>query len=81
MKLFCDFFESRNKKSDQRNFVKLSTSYICDKIDNETPVIFLLPPPELHLLIEPVHKIYGSLESLWPESKNWLKLCDVKKDY
>ena len=28
---------------------------LCDNIDNETPVIFLLTPPELHLHIEPVN--------------------------
>ena len=46
----------------------------------ETPDIFLLPPPEVHLLIGPVDKMYAAIESLWPDSKNWLKLCNVKKE-
>ena len=36
--------------------------------------------PELHLLIGPVNKMYAAIESLWPDSKNWLKSCNVKKE-
>ena len=35
---------------------------------------------ELHLLIGPVNKMYAAIESLWPDSKNWLKSCNVKKE-
>ena len=38
-----------------------------------------LPPPELYLLIGPVNKMHAALESLWPDSKKCLKLCNVKK--
>ena len=24
--------------------------------------------------------MYAAIESLWPDSKNWLKLCNVKKE-
>ena len=45
-------------------------------------VIFLFPPPELHLLVGPVNKMYAALESLWPGSNNWLKSCIFKiEDY
>ena len=37
-------------------------------------------PPELLLLIGPVNKMYGALESLWPDRINWLKLCNIKKE-
>ena len=83
MSLFWDLFESRNEKSEANKFGNvIQPSILCDNIDNETPVIFLLPPPELHLLIGPVNKMYAALESLWSDSRNWLKLCNVKnKDY
>ena len=53
---------------------------ICDDIENDTPVICIIPPPELHLLIGPVNKLYESLESKWPDSEEWLKVCNVKKE-
>ena len=65
MSLFWDLFESRNEKSEANKFGNvIQPSILCDNIDNETPVIFLLPPPELHLLIGPVNKMYAALESL-----------------
>ena len=71
MNLFWDFFESRNEKSEAKKFGNvIHPPILCDNIDNETPVIFLLPQPVLHLLIEPVNKMYAALESLWPDSKN-----------
>ena len=53
---------------------------MCDDEDNNTPVICLLPPPELHLLIGPVNKMYNALETIWPDSEEWLKSCSVKKE-
>ena len=81
MNLFWDFFESRNEKSEAKKFGNvIHPPILCDNIDNETTVIFLVPPPELNLLIGPVNKMYAALESFWPDSKNWLKLCNVKKE-
>ena len=85
MNLFWDLFESRNEKLKAKKFGNvIHPPILCDNIDNETPVIFLLPKPELHLLIGLVNKMYAALESflesLWPDSKNWLKLCNVKKE-
>ena len=47
---------------------------------NDTPVICLLPPPELHRFIGPVNKMYTELEAVWPESEDLLKACNVKKE-
>ena len=81
MKLFLDFFDSRNKKSEAKNFGNIiHTPIICDNIDEVAPVILLTPPPELHLLIGQVKKLFTALESVWPESENWLKNCNVKKE-
>ena len=81
MNLFWDFSESRNKKSEAKKFGNINhPTIICDNIDDTTPVISLFPPPELHLLIGPVNKLYTALESVWPESENWLKSCNVKKE-
>ena len=81
MNLFWDFFEFRNEKLEAKKFGNVIHPLILsDNIDNETPVSFLLPPPELHLFIEPVDKMHAALESFWLDSKNWLKICNFKNE-
>ena len=81
MNMFWDFFDSRKQKKDAKNFGNVvHLPIICDDIENHAPVISLIPPPELHLLIGPVNKLYYSLENEWPESEAWLKSCNVKKE-
>ena len=81
MKLFWDFFESRSEKKDAKHFGNvIHLSIVCHDQDDDTPVICLLPPQELHLLIGPVNKMYNALEAIWPQSVDWLKACTVKKE-
>jgi len=81
MNLFWDFFDSRKEEKDTKHFRDvIHPPIICDDIENDTPVICLIPPPELYLLIEPVNKLDSSLENEWPGSETWLKACNIKKD-
>ena len=80
MKLFWDFFESKKDKKDAKHFGNvIHPPIICDNIDDDTSVICLIPPPELHLLIGPVNKLYTALDDEWQECELWLKECNVKK--
>ena len=45
--------------------------------DDETPLILMVPPPELHLLIGPVNTLHSAM--CGNESERWLSLCNVKK--
>ena len=47
--------------------------------NRETPIILVVPPPELHLLIGPVNTLYDALNKVWSESESWLSKCNVKK--
>ena len=81
MKLFFDFFDSRKDKKDAKYYGNvIHPPMICDDVSDNTPVICVIPPPELHLLIGPVNKMSTELESLWPASEEWLKSCNVKKE-
>ena len=48
--------------------------------DNNTPIICLFSPPELHLLIGPFNKIYIELEVISSQIVDWQKACNVKKE-
>ena len=39
--------------------------------ENETRVIDIIPPPELHLLIGVVNHLFGGLKTAWPFAENW----------
>ena len=70
MKLFWNFYESQSEKKDPKIFgYIIHPSILCDEEDNNTPVICLLPPPESHLLIGPVNKMYNALETIWSDSE------------
>ena len=51
-------------------------------VDDSTPVITIVPPPELHLLLGPVNHLFKGMEKVWSNSDDWLKSCFIKKsDY
>ena len=81
MNLFWDFFDSKKDKKEAKNYGNvIHPPIICDNIEDDTPVICVIPPPELHLLMGTVNKMYTSLEQEWPESEEWLDACNVKKE-
>ena len=83
--LFWDYFQANTDKKEAKNYgnvIHPPIISISDNFDDNTPVIEVLPPPELHLLIGPVNTLYDGLEKVWPQSEDWLKICNVKKtDY
>ena len=80
MKLFWDFFESNTGVDEAKKYGNvIHPPIVSGNIDDVTPVIRVLPPPELHLLIGPVNTMYGAMEKIWPESELWLNSCNVKK--
>ena len=80
MNLFFDFFEADCDKKSAKNYGNVIHSpMISDDLD-DTPVIEIIPPPELHLLTGPVNKMYSEMEAVWPAEEEWSKACNVKKE-
>ena len=81
MNLFWNWFDSRSDKKDAKKFGNvIHPPILSDHDSNDTPVITILPPPELHLLMGPVNKMYTELENAWPQSELWLEACNIKKE-
>ena len=75
---FRDAYVSKDKAKDYGNVVNEPLV----KGDDNTPVIHVIPPPELHLMLGPVNHMYDELSKIWLESERWLAACNVKKtDY
>ena len=49
-------------------------------IDESTPIILLVLPPELHLLLGPVNKMYSELIGIWPQGEEWSKKLYIKRE-
>ena len=47
---------------------------------DDEAIFKLIPPPELHILLGTVTKMYKELEKRWPEVDQWLNMCHVQKD-
>ena len=47
--------------------------------DDETTILEVIPPSELHLLTGPVNTLYEGLNKVWKGSEQWLSACNVKK--
>ena len=82
MSLFWDFFESGCDASDAKHYGNVvHPPMISDDAGvDSTPVIHVIPPPELHLMTGPVNTMFNGLEAVDDaKSKEWLKSCNVKK--
>ena len=48
--------------------------------DESTPIILLVPPPELHLLMGSVNTLYGELLKISPDCNGWSQQLHVKRE-
>ena len=75
MDLFWKFWESEADLSDAKkygNVIHPTMFASSNIIDESTPIICALPPPELHLLIGPVNTLYKELSRRWDGTGEWI---------
>ena len=77
--LFFNFKDANAKRGDAAKYGNVIHLPLIDTIPRDTPVIEIIPPPELHLLLGPTNKMYSSLENVWPALEGWLQSIHVKK--
>lgn len=50
-------------------------------VDEMTPMLEIIPPPELHLLTGPVNTLYKSLAEKWGDGcEQWINECNVMRE-
>jgi len=78
--LFWSFYDSNEEKTGAKKYGNAIHPSIVTGSSEQT-VLDVIPPPELHLLIGSVAKVFTSLESASPEtSAQWLRECHIQKD-
>jgi hypothetical protein len=46
----------------------------------DTKILDLIPPPELHLMIGPVNTLFNSMAKVWPDALQWAENCHVIRE-
>ena len=83
MGLFWKYFEARAKRKDASDYGNaIHPNIFADNphIDENTPVILLVPPPELHLMLGPVNKMFDELLKVWPQAEKWSDILHIKRE-
>ena len=76
--LYRDFRDSFVSNDKAKHFGNVTHPPLIQG-DDATPVIHVIPPPELHLMLGPVNHLYNELSKVWAQSERWLNSCNVKK--
>ena len=80
--LFWSYYDARADKSKAKEFGNVVHPCMIRVVDESTPVLLVVPPPELHLMMGTVNHLFHNLEKVWPGATAWLDTCHVKRgDY
>ena len=76
--LFWSYYDTRADKSKAKEFGNVVHPCMIRVVDESTPVLLVVPPPELHLMMGTVSHLFNNLEKVWPGATAWLDTCHVK---
>ena len=68
-KLFCSYFDAQVDKSKAKDYGNVVHLPLINIQDDTTPVVHLVPPPELHLMLVPVNTLFEEISKVWPGSE------------
>lgn len=77
---FEAFGRSHGRSIDARNCNNVVRQPIELCRDLSTPILQVLPPPELHLLTGPVNTLFNALQNEWPDCMEWAAACHVMRE-
>ena len=83
MDQFWSYFEAKATKKNAKEFGNVihTNVFSSGNVDPSTLIILLVPPPELHLMMGPVNKMFDALSNLSEEvSEEWIKRLNIKRE-
>ena len=82
MDLFWNFFDARAAKKDAKIYGNVihPNVFASTSLNEDTPIILLCPPPQLHLLLGPLNVLYDELSKTWPQCEEWIKNLHIKRE-
>ncbi len=67
---FWSYFDAGAQKNKAKEFGNVTHHPIPSSFeDSNLPILFILPPPELHLLTGPVNTMYTDMKEIWLDSE------------
>ena len=68
-KLLWSYFDAQVDKSKAKDYGNVVHLPLINIQDDTTPVVHLVPPPELHLMLVPVNTLFEEISKVWPGSE------------
>ena len=80
LELFHAYDAANMSKEHAKDYGNVIHPPIFDVDDQGTPVIHVIPPPELHLLLGPTNHLIDALSKVWPGCIAWLQSLNLYKE-
>lgn len=77
---FWGWLDDGRKLVKAKHFDNVVHPPLLKHADHTTPILQLIPPPELHLLLGPTNTIYRGLAANWDGVEHWLRACHVERE-
>ena len=74
---YLDDGAEKQKAKYYRNVIHLP---LFNNVPDDTPVLCVVPPPELHLMTGPVNNMFRALKEAWPQADSWLQRCSIYRE-
>lgn len=78
---FFSWMEDGRRPLRAKHFDNVIHPPLIRHVDQKTPVLQIIPPPELHLLTGPVNTLYNALAATWGDGcDQWINACHVQRE-
>ena len=78
--LFWSYFDDGAEKQKAKLYGNVVHLPLFSNVPDDTPVLCVVPPPELHLMTGPVNTMFRALKEAWPQADEWLHCCSIYRE-
>lgn len=77
--MFSSFIDSGSDRAKAKHYGNFIHTPIFNNTD-DTLVLDIIPPPELHLLLGAVNHLFINLEKIWPDAIKWAASLNLERE-